>query len=100
MIRGGCIYMMTNQHKSVLYTGVTSDLIRRVQEHMSHHYPESFTARYNVEILIYYESFAYIEEAILMEKRIKKWSRKKKEALIHSMNPNWENLWEKEVKYW
>lgn len=100
MIRGGCIYLMTNKNKSTLYLGVTSDLIRRVQEHKNRIYPKSFTAKYNLEHLVYYESFSRIEEAIMMEKQIKKWRREKKEVLINSINPNWDDLWEKEVKYW
>ena len=100
MIRGGCIYMMTNKNKSTLYIGVTPDLIRRVQEHKNHIHPKSFTAKYNLEYLIYYESFSRVEEAILFEKQIKKWRREKKEALINLINPDWEDLWEKEVKYW
>jgi putative endonuclease len=100
MLRGGCVYIMTNKSHSVLYTGVTSDLIQRVQQHMSSHYPNSFTSKYNVYKLVYYHSFNTIEEAIGEEKRIKGGSRKKKVALIESINPGWEDLWEKEVSKW
>jgi putative endonuclease len=100
MIRGGCIYFLTNKNKTTVYLGVTSDLIRRVQEHKNHIYPYSFTARYNLEYLVYYEFYSQIEEAIAMEKQIKKWRREKKNALIDRMNPNWDDLWEKEVKFW
>ena len=100
MIYGGSIYFMTNKNKTTLYLGVISDLIKRVQEHKNHIYPHSFTAKYNLEYLIYYENFSRIEEAILMEKQIKKWARGKKETLINKLNPNWDDLWEKEVKYW
>jgi len=99
MKRGGTVYIMTNILHSVLYTGVTSDLIMRVQEHKTKTHPESFTARYNVVILVYYKSFSTIEEAILEEKRIKAGSRKQKCLLINSINPEWKNLWE-EVSTW
>ena len=100
MMRGGSIYFMTNKNKTTLYLGVTSNLIRRIQEHKNHFYPYSFTAKYNLEYLIYYEFFSSIDEAIIMEKQIKKWRREKKEALINKDNPNWDDLWGKEVKYW
>jgi putative endonuclease len=57
MIYGGCIYFMTNKNKTTLYLGVTSNLIQRVQEHKNHIYPDSFTAKYNLEYSIYYEIF-------------------------------------------
>ncbi len=100
MIRGGCIYFMSNQYRTVLYLGVTSDLIRRVQEHKNKVYPGSFTDRYNLHVLVYHENFLHIEEAIAREKEVKKWRREKKNALISSMNPGWKDLWETEVRYW
>ena len=100
MKRGGCVYILTNKHHSVLYTGVTSNLIVRVQQHFSKSRSTAFTAKYNVDKLVYYASFPTIEEAIAEEKRIKGGSRKQKMALIESINPNWEDLWEKEVPKW
>jgi len=97
MQRGGCVYIMTNKFRTVLYIGVTSDLCGRIQEHLEHFYPTSFTAKYKCEILIYYEHFDSIEEAITREKEIKKWRREKKENLINTTNPLWKNLWN-EVK--
>jgi len=94
MERGGFIYMMTNKHKSVLYIGVTSHLSSRIFEHRNHLYSNSFTARYNTEYLVYYEGFKQIEEAIAREKQLKKWSRKKKDALINMQNPNWKDLYD------
>lgn len=91
---------MTNTLHSVLYTGVTSDLISRVQQHKNKYYPDSFTAKYNVTILVYYAFYPSIEEAILEEKRIKAGSRKQKMMLINSINPSWDDLWEKEVSKW
>ena len=83
------VYILTNAHKNVLYTGVTRDLVRRVYEHKHHLDRNSFTARYNVELLVYYESTSDVEAAIEREKQIKGWNRKRKEKLIASKNPNW-----------
>ena len=91
---------MTNALKSVLYTGVTSNLIKRVQEHRNKVYPESFTAKYNVIHLVYYKTFPVIEEAISEEKRIKAGSRKQKNELINSVNPDWTDLWDEDVSKW
>ncbi len=91
---------MTNLHHTTLYIGVTSDLIRRVQEHIHKEHKGSFTAQYNLNKLVYYETFLYIEEAIARETQIKKWSRSKKEALINSLNPSWKDLWDNEVRFW
>ena len=87
------VYILTNTHKTVLYTGVTNDLIRRVFEHKNHLDKGSFTARYNVEYLVYYEETSDVEAAIEREKQIKGWSRKRKNKLIESKNPNWEDLY-------
>jgi putative endonuclease len=99
MKKGGCIYIMTNERHTTLYVGVTSDLYSRVVEHKEKKYPKSFTARYNLTKLVYYETFHSIEEAIAREKQIKGGSRKAKEKLINSMNPEWKNLFE-EVRKW
>lgn len=100
MEKGGAVYIMTNALKSVLYTGVTSDLITRVQQHKSKYYADSFTAKYNVTILVYYECYTTIREAILEEKRIKGGSRLKKMKLINAKNPMWEDLWIKALSKW
>ena len=84
---------MTNKLRTVLYIGVTSNLPARVQQHHEHFYPNSFTATYNCVILVYYECFDGIVEAIAREKELKKWRREKKDSLINSKNPNWKNLW-------
>ncbi|MEJ2705378.1 MAG: GIY-YIG nuclease family protein [Sedimentisphaerales bacterium] len=85
------VYMMTNRNKTVIYTGVTNDLSRRVQEHRSQG-GSSFTKRYNVTMLVYCESFSRIYDAIAAEKKIKSGSRAKKIALIESVNPGWKDL--------
>ena len=85
---------MTNRHHTTLYTGVTSNLPARIWEHRHKVHPNSFTARYNLEKLVYYEAFTSIEEAIDREKQIKSYVRKKKDALINAMNPEWRDLYE------
>jgi putative endonuclease len=87
------VYIMTNPRNTVLYTGVTGDLKRRVWEHKTKAVP-GFTARYNVVKLVYFEVFDDPEEAILREKRIKGGSRAKKIALINAFNPQWRDLYE------
>ena len=88
------VYMLTNQNKTVLYTGVTNNLARRVYGHKNHLDKGSFTAMYNVENLVYYEETTSVESAIEREKQIKGWSRKKKNKIIERMNPNWLDLYE------
>ncbi len=94
---GGTVYIMTNKNKTTLYIGVTSNLVARIQQHQEHFFKNSFTDRYNLEYLVYYESFSRIEEAISREKEIKKWRREKKEKLINDFNPSWKDLW-KDIK--
>lgn len=89
------VYIMTNKTKTVLYVGVTNQLARRWWEH-SHGLIDGFTKRYNCHYLIYYEEFNHILKAIAREKEIKGKTRAKKEALINSVNPNWNDyptLW-------
>ena len=99
MTKGGSVYIMTNKLKTTLYIGVTSDLQARIRQHKNHFFKGSFTDEYNLEYCIYYENFFSIQEAILREKQIKKWSRIKKENLINSINPNWIDLWI-EIEKW
>jgi len=85
----GYVYIMTNNSNSVLYTGVTRDLNERVAQHKTKIHANSFTARYNIWKLVYFECFDTIGEAIKREKQIKAGSRKKKEELINDNNPEW-----------
>jgi putative endonuclease len=87
------VYIMTNLRNTVLYTGVTGDLKRRVWEHKTKMIP-GFTAKYNVVKLVYFEVFDDPQEAILREKKIKGGSRAKKIALINTFNPHWKDLYE------
>jgi putative endonuclease len=87
------VYIVTNKNNSVLYTGVTNDLKRRVHEHREK-LVEGFTRRYNVTKLVCFETCGDIEVAIAREKQIKGWSRRRKVELINSMNEDWRDLWE------
>ena len=89
------VYILTNKGNTVLYTGITSDIYNRVLEHKYKIYP-GFTSRYNVYKLVNYEQFGNVNDAIEREKQIKAGSRQKKIDLINTMNPRWEDLWEKE----
>jgi len=95
MERGGCVYIMTNKMHRVLYTGVTSDLIGRIWKHKNKVYPNSFTAKYNCDKLVYYYFYSHIEEAIAAEKAIQDGNRKNKIKLINSMNPEWVDLYDR-----
>ena|ERR1035437_2489770 len=99
MGKGGAIYILSNQNNTTLYTGVTSDLKKRIQEHINKTFDKSFTAKYNLTKLVYYEGFHRIEDAIFREKQIKGGSRTKKEELINKMNPEWKDLYE-EILLW
>ena len=99
MYKGGAVYITSSPNRTTLYTGVTSDLYKRIYGHRHKMYPDSFTARYNCVMLVYYRGFDRIEEAIAEEKRIKGSSRRHKEQLINAMNPEWKDLWH-ELECW
>lgn len=90
-MKKGYVYILTNPRKTVLYTGVTSNLGKRVYEHKNK-IAEGFTRRYNCNELVYYEISEDIESAIAREKQIKSGCRLKKEELINNFNPEWEDL--------
>ena len=75
-----------------MYIGVTSDLFTRIPEHITKLYSNSFTAKYNCNKLVYYETFGRIENAIAREKQLKKWNRSWKDKLISDFNPGWKDL--------
>ncbi len=85
------VYMMASKKFGTLYIGMTSDLMKRVSEHQLHE-RKGFTEKYNVLRLVYYEVFDDVKEAILREKRMKKWYRKWKIELIEKTNPEWNDL--------
>jgi putative endonuclease len=88
-----CVYIMTNSHNTVLYTGVTNNLQRRVMEHRARK-GSTFTKKYNLDKLVYFECGNDVRTAIFREKQIKAGSRKKKFDLIESINPDWKDLFE------
>ena len=85
--------MLTNKTNTVLYIGVTNDLIRRVYEH-KHGLVDGFTKKYNCHKLVWYESTTDIYSALKKEKQMKKWKREYKENLINKMNPEWIDLYD------
>jgi putative endonuclease len=91
-----CVYIMTNTHHTVLYTGVTNHLARRVYEHKNG-LGSAFVKKYNIHKLVYYQIGEDVHSVIAREKQIKGGSRKKKIELINSLNPEWKDLYE-EIK--
>jgi len=93
MAKSFFVYIMTNKNNSVLYTGVTNNLVRRVYEHKEK-IIEGFTKKYNCSKLVWYETFKDSYNAIAKEKQIKAGSRRKKLELINKMNPEWKDLYD------
>ncbi len=93
-MKPGFVYILTNKNNTTLYVGVTANLIQRVQQHQQKVNPKSFTARYNLNKLVYYEAFQMIGDAITREKQLKAGNRAKKIKLIETNNPNWVDLLE------
>ena len=91
MSRCGYVYILTNKPNGTLYTGVTSDLRRRVWQHRGDG-GAVFVRKYRTRRLVYFERHEMIAEAILREKRVKRWRRAWKDALIESVNPDWRDL--------
>ncbi len=87
-------YILANSTGTTIYIGVTNNLLRRVTEHRTEVNKESFTAKYHVHKLVYYESTGNIESALNREKQLKSWNRKRKNKLIEQMNPQWVDLYE------
>ena len=95
MVKGGTVYILANKTNSVLYTDVTSNLSKRVLEHKTNKYPDSFSTKYNCSKLVFYKNFLHhIDESIAFEKKIKKGSRNKKIDLINEINYEWKDLWD------
>ena len=86
------VYIMASARNGTLYVGVTNDIVRRVHEHKDKTFPDSFTAKYNCHMLVYYEDYKYVNDALRREKKLKAGSRKQKIILIESINPDWLDL--------
>lgn len=95
MLNNYYVYIMTNKKNGVLYIGITNNLIRRVWEHKKKIKSLSFTSKYNIDNLVYFENYIDPENAILREKQLKAGSRKNKVNLIEKNNPDWDDLSEK-----
>jgi putative endonuclease len=91
-MKQSCIYIITNRYNTTLYIGVTSNLIQRIYQH-KHKLITGFSSTYNLDKLVYFEQFDDMENAILREKRLKKWNRDWKNRLINELNPSWEDLY-------
>ena len=85
------VYILTNIYNTVVYTGVTNNLERRLYEHRNH-LVDGFTKRYNLNKLVYFETTSDVDSAIEREKQIQGWKRDRKNALIESVNPQWNDL--------
>ena len=88
---GGYVYILSSRTHSVLYTGVTNDIARRIYEHQEESI-DGFSKEYKIKKLVFVEYFNDIRDAIAAEKTMKAWSRKKKDALINKLNPEWKDL--------
>ena len=93
-MKSGFVYLLTNKNNTVLYVGVTSNLVERIEQHRTKKYPKSFTARYGLYKLVYWKAFSSIGEAIAREKQLKAGSRLKKIELINGSNPAWMDLYD------
>lgn len=91
-MKPGFVYIVTNKRNGTLYTGVTSDLIQRIYQHRNA-ITDGFSKKYGTKMLVYYEAYDDIAEAILREKQIKKWNRAWKIRIIEGMNPEWQDLY-------
>ena len=92
--KGGWAYITTTRKNTVLYVGSTAVLRERIEEHKNKMFPDSFTARYNVDKLVWFEFYESIEEAIQKEKQVKGWKRQKKVDMINLQNPAWKDLYD------
>ena len=90
-MKGAYVYILSNKRNGTLYVGVTSNLVKRIFEHKEK-VVNGFSAKYNLDLLVYYEEWWSIEEAIQREKQLKAGNRKKKLGLIESINPDWKDL--------
>jgi putative endonuclease len=85
------VYILASRSHN-FYVGVSNDVERRVRQHKEHIFEDGFTARYNIDRLVWYQTFGDIRDAITREKQIKRWRREKKIKLIESLNPTWQDL--------
>ena len=89
------VYCLANATNVAIHAGITNDLLRRVGEHRSHADPRSFTARYDISKLVYFEETSDPYSAIQREKQIKSWNRARKNKMISAFNPTWDDLYDR-----
>ncbi len=94
IVKNYYVYILTNRNNNVLYIGVTNNLFARSFQHKLKENKSGFTAKYNVNKLVYYEIYGYIQDAIVREKQVKKWKRQWKINLIIKENPEWRDMFE------
>ena len=87
------VYILANNTNVAIYIGVTRDLVRRIYEHKHNLDPDSYTAKYGIHKLVYFEQTSYVRAAIEREKQLKGWNRARKNKLVESMNPQWKDLY-------
>ena len=87
------VYILASATNVTLYVGVTNDLVRRVYEHRNHLEPGSFTSKYSVHKLVYFEETSDVKAALEREKQLKGWRRSKKNALVETVNPQWRDIY-------
>ena len=90
---GPCVYLLASRRRGALYVGVTSNLMQRVYQHREGVIP-GFTRKYGIKMLVWFEPHATMEHAIVREKRLKKWNRARKNKLVETRNPSWEDLYQ------
>jgi putative endonuclease len=93
MPKKGYLYILASRRNGTLYVGVTSDLVKRIEEHRQK-LVDGFTKKYGITTLVYFETFEDIRDAIIRERQIKEWKRTWKTELIQSVNPYWRDLYE------
>ena len=98
MTQPSYVYILTNKTNSALYVGVTNNLTKRMQQHKTGYFKNSFTSKYQVTKLVYYEEFLSIRDAIRREKQLKGGSRQRKIELINHRNPEWRDLMDKTLR--
>jgi len=87
------VYILSNQLNRTLYVGITNNLVRRIWQHKNRSNKDCFTAKYNIDKLVYYETFSGVGRAIYREKQLKNWHRKWKVELINNFNVSWDDLY-------
>jgi len=93
------VYLLASGKNGTLYLGVTTNLVRRLHQHRYASFASAFTCRYHIRLLVYYEFFDTVVDAIAREKQLKNWNRKWKLRLIEEKNPSWQDL-SNEISYW